>query len=166
MRNNLIKIVVGIALMYAGWLIAEFGDSHVSEETVGQKVRLCQNALTTAGFLGDSVREINMKVGKIKSKMYEYKYSYYVGAEEYVVNKTTNIENPRDSVTIWYDRSNPSLSSTINPCQELEDFKKDKRVGSGTWYIVIGALTILIGLGMSWGSFKEMIVTAVRGKKS
>ena len=33
------------------------------------------------------------------------------------------------------------------------------------WFYILGIPMILIGLGLAWGNFKEMIVTAVRGKK-
>ncbi len=165
MKNYLIKIAVGLLLIYAGWKITDSGDQRISQEDFNAKQEHCKNASTTAGFLRDSAQEITMKIGKIKSKMYEYQYDYFVNGQKYVVKNTTNITTPPDSVTVWYHQGDVANASTTNPCRELETYMKEKTIGSKMWFYILGIPMILIGLGLAWGNFKEMIVTAVRGKK-
>ena len=63
MKNNLIKIFIGLLLMLGGWQLAEYASSLVSKKDIELKEDLCKNAMTTAGFLTDSVTEITMKIG-------------------------------------------------------------------------------------------------------
>ena len=89
------------------------------------KEELCKNVMTTAGYLTNLNRG-TMKTRKIKTKMYEYKYFYFVGTDEYYPTKTTNLMQAEESVTIWLDKTNVSVYSTTDPYQDLETYKKKR----------------------------------------
>ena len=165
MKKQLITIGIGLLLLFCGWKIAERGDKIISKESIQDLQTLCENAITTKGKLKDSYKEITVKIGKIKSKMYEFSYDFAVDGINYTTIYTTNLTHAKDSISIWYNKSNPGKNSTTNPCVELERTKKEKTIGNSTFYYIGGILMLLIGAGLVWSSIKKIFINLFRVKK-
>ena len=165
MKKELIKIGIGIIFLIAGWKVAEHGDKITSKEELQELQTLCDNAFVTTGKLSGTYKEITVKVGRAKTKMYEYSYNFTVEGNKYASTSTTNQTNPKDSLTVWYNKTNPSQNSTHDPCVELDRTKKEKTIGNSTFYYVGGILMLLIGAGLVWGSLKQMLRKLFGSKK-
>lgn len=165
MGDYLFRIFIGLLLIYCGWRLLNHADQLISKEDLLAKEQHCESAATTMGVLTGTIKETVVDVGKIKTRMYEYNYVYDVEGKSYRCHKVTNRAHPKDSTMIWYSKQDASVSSTIDPCEELASYREGRTVGNSTWYYVSGGLALLIGISLSWGSFKTMIVNAVRGKK-
>jgi hypothetical protein len=165
LKNSLMKIAIGVALMLGGWKLAELGDSRISMEDLQAKGELCKNAASTLGSVRDSVMETTIKIAGARVKMYEYKYDYLVGEEVYLAKYVTNREKPEAYKQIWFDKRTPTVYATTEPCTDFENYKKTKTVGSKAPFYIFGVLGMFMGLGLSWGTIKSTIVTLVRGEK-
>jgi hypothetical protein len=165
MKKELIKIGIGLLFLFGGWKIAERGDQIVSKETIQELQNLCENSIITKGKLKDSYKEITVKIGKIKTKMYEFSYDFSVEGNNYSATITSNLTTAKDSADIWYRKSNPAKNSTNNPCVELEKTKKEKTIGNSGVYYIGGILLLLIGVGLVWSSIKQIFRNLLGSKK-
>jgi hypothetical protein len=165
LKKSLIKIVVGVALMYGGWMLAEQGDKRISLEDLQAKEKLCKNAATALGIVRDSVTQTTVKLAGVRVKMYTYKYDYMVNGQIYLATHVTNQDTPEQFKKIWFDKNVPSLYATTAPCEDFENYKKNKSVGSKAPFYIFGILGMIIGLGVTWGTIKSGIVSVIKGDK-
>lgn len=164
MKKILINIGVSLLLIFFGWKIADKGDKIISKEDLRELQNLCENADVTTGKLKGSYKEIDVSIGKLKSKLYEFTYNYTVNGNTYTASYTTNTKIAKDSVNIWYHKSNPGENSTTNPCDDLVRAKKEKKSGNNSYYYIGGILMILFGSALAWNSIKQIIRT-IFGKR-
>lgn len=160
MKNRLIKILVGIVLVLAGWFVAEQGNKLISQETVQELQDFCENSAVATG-----VRRDSSEIGYLRDyKFFIHTYDFQVGGDSFTSKLTTNLEFPEKVRKIWYNKLDFQKSSTNDPCLELERDLKDKRVGSGRLLLYgIGAFLIFVGVSLAWGTFKEGLITLIRG---
>lgn len=165
MKATLIKLGIGIVLLIVGWKIAAHGDSIVSKEEIQELQHFCDHADITEGSIRDTYKEITVKIGKSRTKMYEFTYDFEVNGKSYTATKTTSQTTADDNADIWFDKTDPAKNDTSNPCTELERTKKEKTIGDSTYYYIGGVLMLLIGLGLASGSFKQLLRNLFSSKK-
>jgi uncharacterized ion transporter superfamily protein YfcC len=164
MKNILIKIGIGLLLLIGGWKIADRGDKIISKEDLRELQDLCENSVSTIGRLKGTYEEVNVNVGKLKSKLYKFTYDYNVDEVNYAAVYVSEKTSAKDSINIWYHKNHPDKNSINNPCDQLVRSKKEKTIGNSTFYYIGGILMILIGAGLVWNSIKQIIKT-IFGKR-
>ncbi len=157
MKKNLIKIVIGILLLLGGWKVAEKGDKVISKEELQKLKTLSENAGNAKGYVRDSFTETTITIKKIKTKLYEYTYDFEVDGQGFTAKSNSNKETTPDSLTIWYNKSNPAENATDDPKVAFEKTSKEKSIGSKAVYYISGIAMIVIGFGLAWGTIKGLL---------
>jgi hypothetical protein len=157
MKNYLIKIIIGLGLLYGGFKVAMLGDSTTSAEKIAHIETLCTNGIKVQGYLQPQYTEIDMKIGKGKTKIYEYLYTYTVAGKEYTAKVTHNLTTSAPQKDFWYNKNQPETYAADEPCQAAKNLKANKRIGSSWLYYTFGGIMMLVGYIMAWGNFKAFI---------
>ena len=152
MKKELITIAIGVILLFGGAKIAAKGDEIVSKETIQELQNLCENADTIQGKLRGTYEITTVKIANVKTEMYRFSYDFSINGTIYSTTYTTNQTSSKDYIPIWYNKSNPNINSTRNPCIELEKTKKENTIGNSAYYYIGGVLFIIMGIGFVWMS--------------
>ncbi|MCI4670400.1 MAG: hypothetical protein MRZ79_19845 [Bacteroidia bacterium] len=167
MKNFIIRILIGAGLAFGGYYLITVSEGLVSKDEFTEVENMCNNGVQTTGIVRDSVLETQMTIAGAEISSFELKFDFMVEGKSYVAKKTVNdLDSQMLPVTaVWYDKTNPTSNSTEDPCEKLENFKSEKKVGNENLFFFGGLILGLLGLGIAWGSFKEMIASLFRRKK-
>lgn len=165
MIRAFVKILIGVLLLLYGWDLATVGDKFTSVEEIKEAEYMCANGIKVTGALQDGYEEIDAGVGKLKFKIYEFKYIYMVDSIQHIAKATSNLNTSAPTASIWYDKNSPDKNTMSNPCAEAKRFKEKKRIGNKWLYYGGGALMMLVGFGLSWGNFKALLILLFKRNK-
>ena len=164
MKAFLIKIGIGLILVFFGWQIANYGDKVLSKEHLQQYKDLCNNADSTFGFPKDSISILTLKMKSAKTEVYTITYKFTVSNNQYFTSINSTSITIKDSIKIWYDKKNPANNTLTNPCANLQYILENKKIGHQWPYYAIGVVLLLFGISIAWGAFKNLLKKAVTGK--
>ncbi|HVD98059.1 MAG TPA: hypothetical protein VNB90_07620 [Cytophagaceae bacterium] len=157
-KKIIIKAVIGIVSILAGYYLTDKGMTSPSESTLAEYSKLCKQSVKTTGFIDSSYTKMSVGVikGAPKKDFNVYNYTYKVNGQEYS-GSYTNLQNSLpDSLTlaIWYDPANPSSHVSTDPCKQYE-FSKARQYPS--WFSYIGLPMLIVGVVLLYGIFTQLI---------
>lgn len=152
MKGTIIKVLIGIALTWAGWQLSDMGLSHPSEKDKAMYEQLCKNSVKTKGQIAEDFEQTTLKLRGASTNMNTYKYVYTVNGRNFNGQFTINTLSKAHQIDVWYDPNDPAVHYHRDPCAQL-DYYKDKNYPR--WLAFIGVPMLLIGAGMLYSMFKN-----------
>lgn len=167
MKNSIISILIGAVLAYGGYTLINMSSNMISQEEFSKAENLCNDSEQAAAMVANEYLESTTEIGSSEIVTYELTYNYEVNGTSYAAKKTIdNLETQLQPVlTIWYNKADPSINTTDDPCETLTYYNENKRVGTENYYLIPGAIIGLLGISIVWGTIKAMIASLFTGGK-
>lgn len=157
------QLVFGLLVAYCGYFLINRGDESISQERFDKSERLCKHAVETQGIIDSIYTETTMKVGPVKTKMYNYKVTFTANGKEYKTSLMVPAVIESDPIRkVWYDREDPTSNSAHDACEAYESDKKKNVTSFGLAYSAGGILIGLIGIRLIWSALISLFVKAVK----
>ena len=164
MKNNVIHLLVAIAMMFLGYYLLNKSDSTISKEKYEVTKNLCLNSGETIGILQDSILASTIEIGGGELTNYILPYKFTVNEKAYKATKQVgeHVKDFKPVATIWYNKANPSINTTKDPCIQLKDYDENKSIGgenTGILYMVFGGLIGLAGIQNFFSAIFALVKT-------
>ena len=168
MRNSLVGLLFGLLLLFIAYKLLSRGDNLISKEKFTEAESLCQSSEQTVGILSDSIMEKTLSISSVDVTTYELFYNFELNGRAYqAMTEVDSIgENVQAIKEIWYLVTDPSVNTVDDPCEKLQYYKENKKVGSNSPWNIIGLLLGFLGIGVTLNGISDFFRSLFSSKKN
>ena len=164
MKSVVIKFAITGLLFLINVKMGKLSSEYVKPEQVKKYEIFCINQSETEALLNEKYSKTTAKVLGVPIEAYNYSYTYQVnGITDSGDYTSTTLLNSL-KIKVWYDKTNPKLSETSDPCVQFEKLKMRKTSDYSGWFSFLDLGTLILGAMFGMNAIKSLIRFLVSGK--
>lgn len=139
LKSNIILLLFTGIILSVLWFTGYFFPSRTGE--IAKFKTACDKYEKIDVFLKSEYEKTTISKRSMEVDFNKFSYVYQINGVNYTVSEIKILDdNPKEVITVWYDKKNPSSNETEDPCKKYNSIKDDKE---SDYPIIFGSVTVL-----------------------